>query len=75
MKKYLLVLPVIAFMLLGSGYSLAIADSCCAKTPCTCIKGGCCVNGKCSCKGDCCTKGSCHCADGKCSIQCNCQKQ
>jgi len=75
MKKYIFVLPIVMSMLLGGGYALAAVDGCCAGTSsCGCVKGGCCVDGKCSCKGDCCTKGSCQCAGGKCTAKCGCQK-
>jgi hypothetical protein len=75
MKKYIILLPIILSMLLGGGYTLALAESCCLKNPCICAKGTCCEDGKCACKGDCCVKGSCQCAEGKCGAKCNCQKQ
>ncbi len=75
MKKYLFMLPILAIMLLGSGYTLAIADGCCLKTSCACTKAGCCADGKCACKGGCCVNGNCRCADNGCNTKCNCQKQ
>jgi hypothetical protein len=45
MKKYLFMLSILAIMLLGSGYTLAMANDCCLKTSCAC---GC--NAKCDCK-------------------------
>ena len=57
MKKYILLVPILMFMLLGGGYTFAATDGRCAKTSCTCIKGGCCLNGKCACNGNCCVKG------------------
>ena len=74
MKKSLFVLPIVMCMLLGGGYALYAAGNCCVKTSCTCVKGGCCVNGKCACKGNCCMKGDCRCAEGTCNAQCACQK-
>jgi len=74
MKKYIFVLPIVMSLLLGGGYALAAADGCCVGTPCGCVKGGCCVYGKCSCKGECCTKGNCQCAGAKCTAKCDCQK-
>jgi hypothetical protein len=74
MRKYFIMLAIIMPLLLSGGRVLAAVDGCCAKSSCACVKGGCCINGKCACKGDCCSKGSCHCADGKCSTKCNCQK-
>lgn len=75
MKNYLLAAALALPLLFGSGYAPAFAAGCCVGTSCTCVKGNCCVNGKCGCKADCCAKGGCQCANGQCGAQCNCQKK
>lgn len=73
MKKYLIALAIITPLLFGGATSV-LAESCCTKSPCKCVKGGCCEKGKCTCKGDCCKDG-CKCAEGKCGADCKCQSK
>ena len=71
MKNYIFLVVLIMSMLLINSYALA-GGTCCVKQSCKCVKGVCCVDGKCACKGNCCVDGTCKCADGKCSAKCSC---
>ena len=73
MKKYIIMLLMIASMVAWSGYALAAAGGCCPQKACACAKGECCTKGQCSCEGSCCVKDSCTCMNVKDCVTCKCR--
>jgi|GEM_PF-4187724 len=70
MKKTIVILFLLSFLLPFSNTPTLAQEKCCLQAKCQCTQETCCREKQCACKGDCCKDNACNCKRG-----CSCAKK